>query len=78
MLWTTPLPPLVHDVIYGWSLTIALSNINLQFKSLKDGDRFFFTHRDGFHFNPNPFTGVQLENIKVYSYIIVIIYVHDQ
>ena len=42
-------------------------NFPLQFKALKDGDRFFFTHRDGFFFNPNPFTSEQLENLKVYS-----------
>ena len=59
-------PPGVRVILLWFTITIALSNnINLQFKNLKDGDRFFFTHRDGFFFNPNPFSEVQLENIKV-------------
>ena len=36
-------------------------SIPTQFKALKDGDRFFFTHDQ----NPNPFDDKQLENIKV-------------
>ena len=39
-------------------------NDPLQFKALKDGDRFFFTHTEGS--NPNPFTPDQLTNIKVH------------
>ena len=41
------------------------SNDPFQFKALKDGDRFFFTHTKGS--NPNPFTPDQLTNIKVHS-----------
>ena len=36
-----------------------------QFKDLKDGDRFFFTHANGF---PNPFNSEQLSNIRVSLY----------
>merc|ERR1712117_997312 len=39
--------------------------IGRQFKALKDGDRFFFTHTEGS--NPNPFTPDQLTNIKARS-----------
>ena len=35
---------------------------SFQFKDLKDGDRFFFTHINGF---PNPFSSEQVANIKV-------------
>ena len=28
MFWTTPLPPLERDVIYGWSLSVSLVTAN--------------------------------------------------
>ena len=39
MLWTTPLPPLEHDVIYGWSLHVlrAVARQDLLVEDEADG-----------------------------------------
>ena len=66
---------LLSDLYSGCNLTVWVnsgtttrqlsshSNDSFQFKALKDGDRFFFTHNESS--NPNPFTTEQLTNIKV-------------